>query len=235
MHRLCLALLGILAFSGAALASPGHGDDADSAQVERGALDLSLTYHRLTGGSDDGDNLLQVAATFGAGRQLRLGAQASFEQSAGGSRKAETVGFEALYALGQVGPIDLAVYGTFDLGIERPDSIEARFIAQHQNGPLDIRFNLIGTKNLAAGEKLELGYAVAADVQVMPRLQLGLHGFGEFGSLDDLLPNGGHAFGPVARYELGGPVQVNLSYLITVGAARQDTKGQLRLGLEIGL
>lgn len=235
MRCLCLALLGLTALPGTALASPGHGDDADSATTESGALALSVTYHRLSGGPDGGDDLLQTSATFGASGRLRLGMQASFETTVDGPRKAETVGVEALYALGKVGPVNLAIYGTYDVGIERSDSIEARIIAQHQSGPIDIRFNLIGTQSLSAGQPLEVGYAVAADVQVLPRLQLGFHGFGEFGSLDGLLPNGGHAFGPVAKFDLGGPVQVSLGYLFTIGAARQDTKGQLRLGLEIGL
>lgn len=235
MRCLWLALLGLIALPGAALASPGHGNDADSATVESGALDLGLTYHRLAGGPEGGDDLLQTSATFGASHRLRLGMQASFESTSSGPRKAETVGFDALYALGKVGPVDLAVYGTYDIGIGLPDSIEARIIAQHQSGPIDLRFNLVGNRNLAAGESFELGYALAVDVQVLPRLQLGLHGFGEFGSLDSQLPNGGHALGPVAKFDIGEPVKVSFGYLFTIGAARQDTYGQFRLGLEIGL
>lgn len=160
--------------------------------------------------------------------------QVSIERVSGGPRQGETIGAEALYSLGALGPVKLAIYGTYDIGINRPDTIEARLVAQHSSGPIDLRFNLIGNKQLAAAEPVNFSYALAADYRISPRLQLGVHGFGEFGSFNGLLPNDGHAYGPVASYDLGGSVVLTAGYLFTMGNARQDTRGQLRLGLEFG-
>ncbi len=197
-------------------------------------LGTSVIYDRLAGGPLDGLDLLQVGATYGLTNTIRIGAQASFEREPGGPRRADTAGAEVLVHLGQAGPFDVALYGTYDFGIDSPDSIETRIILQHSRGPFDLRINLIGAKNMAAGEKFELGYAVAADLQALPRLRLGVQGFGEFGTFDRLLPHGGHAFGPVAAYQVNDRINLRLGYLFTVGSARDDTKGQIRLGLEFG-
>lgn len=58
MRRFCLFLSGIVAFAEPAIASPGHGDDADSAEVEAGSANIGVTLHRLEGGPDNGDDLL---------------------------------------------------------------------------------------------------------------------------------------------------------------------------------
>lgn len=234
MHRLLMILTGILALPQAAHAAPGQGDDADSAIVEQGSVALGVAYHRLAGGPDDGQALLQTAATLGLSNRVRIGAQATFERIPGERLRASSIGIEALYALGRVGPVDIAIYGTYDLGIEGSDTVEGRLIAQHTSGPIDLRFNLVGAREMATGQRVELAYALAADLAVSPRVQLGIHGFGEFGSQNGLLPNGGHAMGPVASFALGGPARLRMGYLFTVGSARQDTSGQLRLGLEFG-
>lgn len=234
MRLIRILLLGLAALPTTALASPGRGDDADGATVESGAIDASLIYDRLSGGPQDGEDLLQIGATYGASERLRLGAQASFEREHGGSRRIDTIGAEALYNVGKAGPFKIAVYATYDIGIDSPDSVEGRVILEHGSGPLEFRFNLIAAKELASGEAVQLGYAVAADIEAMPRLRLGVQGFGEFGTFDRLLPHGGHALGPVASYELNDRVNLRLGYLFTLGKAREDTDGQLRLGLEFG-
>lgn len=234
MRLICSLLPPLAALPAQALASPGRGDDADGATVERGAIDSSLIYDRLTGGPQDGVDLLQIGATYGATDRLRLGMQASFEREPGSARRVDTVGAEALLNVGRVGPFDIAVYGTYDIGIDSPDTIEGRVILEHSKGPFALRINLIGTKDLGAGQSLELGYAIAADIEAAPRLRLGVQGFGEFGTFDRLLPHGGHAFGPVATYRLNEGINLRCGYLFTIGKARDDADGQLRLGLEFG-
>lgn len=235
MPRKMTLLVGLLLFSSKAGATPGRGDDADSAIVNAGSFDLSIMYDRLHGGPSGGEDVLQAGITHGLSDRLRIGAQASFAHEPGAARYAETAGAEALLSLGKIAGIDAAVYGTYDFGIDRPDAIEARLILQHVRGPIDLRFNLIGAKDLAPGETFKLGYAFGADYQLDHRWTLGLRGFGEFGSFDRLLPHGGHAAGPSFAYAISPAVNLRAGYLFTMGNARADADGQFRIGLEFGL
>ena len=229
-----LAILLVLTTS-PALATPGRGDDADGATVECGSIDAALFYDRLDSGPAGGEDLLQIGITHGLSDRVRIGGQASFARQPGTSRKVETVGAEVLFALGKLGPIDSAFYATYDIGIDAPDAVETRFILEHDRGRMNLRFNLIATRELASGESVELGYAFSGDYQVLPKWRLGLQGFGEFGSFDRLLPHGGHALGPIIGYEIEPSINLRAGYLFTLGNARDDTKGQFRIGLEFGL
>jgi hypothetical protein len=178
---------------------------------------------------------LQLGISHGANDRLRIGIQTSFEREAGGVRRAESIGIDATLSLGNAGPFRMAVFGAYDIGIGEPDSVEGRLILQHSNGPFEARLNLIGVKDLSAGASLELGYAASIEFEAAPRLRLGLQGFGELGTFNRLLPHGGHAFGPSVGYDLGPGIELEAGYLFTVGKAREDTKGQVRIGLEFAL
>lgn len=227
-------LIGLLALPGPALASPGRGDNADGATVERGAIDTSLVYDRFAGGPLGGEDLLQIGATVGATERLRLGGQVSLAREPGGSRQVETVGAEALYHLGKAGPFEVAVFATYDIGLNSADTLEGRLILEHGSGPYSLRLNLIGSRELASGQSLQFGYALAADFEAAPGITLGLHGFGEFGSFNGLLPHGGHALGPTVSLAVREGIDLRFGYLFALGNARQDAAGQMRLGLEFG-
>lgn len=86
-----------------------------------------------------------------------------------------------------------------------------------------------------SGAKVELGYAASADFEVADELRLGVQAFGEAGSFDHILPRAEHFLGPVVKYEiegLGSEVQLEAGYLFALGKARDDTSGQLRIGIE---
>jgi hypothetical protein len=226
----------IFALPSPALAAPGLGMEVYAAEVEAGEAEAEVHYAALTGGPDDGEDVLKFEAAWSASDRLRIGVTSEFEKEPGLPRKAEALGFEAIYELGKIGPVTVAAYGEYEVMLNGPDKIETKLLLQHRSGPVDLRFNLIGEKSLQSGEKFELEYALQADIEVADEFRLGVQAFGELGTFDRLFPNTEHFVGPIASLEiegLGPELELQTGYLFALGTARQDTKGQFRLSLEL--
>lgn len=224
--------LAALAFASPALAAPGMGNEVLGTEVSPGEIETELRYDRLAGGAEDGEDVVQLEASYAASGRLRLAIQAEFEREAGQSRQADSLGIQALYVLGRLGGVDVAVYGQYEIGFDRTDSIEAKLVFQHRPGPADLRLNLIAEKPLSTGAPVELSYAVLADSEISPNLRLGAQAFGELGTFRRLFERGGHFAGPVARLRLeSSGLELEASYLVALGSARDDTKGQVRIAL----
>lgn len=235
MNKLLIATVLAAAMPTAAHAAPGMATEVYGANVEAGKIEVESRYDRLSGGPDSGEDVFKLEAAWGVNDRLRLGLLGEFEREPGDPRKLEEVGIEAIYRLGSVGPVDVAVYGEYAIGINGPDAVETKLLLQHRSGPVDIRFNLIGEKKLKSGEKLELEYAFSADTAVAGEFRLGVQGFGELGTFDKLLPRAEHFVGPVAKVEiegLGPEAEIEIGYLFALGKARDDTDGRLRVALE---
>ena len=237
MKRLVLSGV-VLAFTVAApaRAAPGLGEEVYGAQVQKGLTELELRAGRLGGGSADGEDAVVIEAAHGVTDRLRLSVLGEFEREPGGRHEAEAVGLEAIYQLTRGSPVEVAVYGEYEIGLDgRSDGIESKLLLQYANWPWDVRFNLIAEKPLVHSAKVELGYAALASRHVAGPLSLGVEAFGEAGTFDRLFPREEHFVGPVARFEFEAPsheVELELGYLFALGEARDETDGQLRLVLE---
>lgn len=223
------------ALPSAAWADPGMGNEVYGATVDAGKIEIETRYDRLSGGADNGEDVFQLEASYGISRRFSLGLQAEFEREPGDIRRAEELGIEAIWALGRVGGLDVALYGEYEIGFTGPDAIETKLIIQRRKGPFDLRLNLIAEKKLVASEKVELGYAASVDYEVFDEVRLGVQAFGDAGTFERLAPRAKHFVGPVAKFEieaLGPEFEIEAGYLFALGAARDDTKGQLRIGLE---
>lgn len=230
-----IALLGLgILLPTTAQAAPGLGTEIYGATVDAGQFEAEARYDALAGGPDDGEDVLKLEAAYGVNKRLRLALLGEFEREAGGPRKAEELGVEAIYALGKVGGVNVAVYGEYALGLNGPDKAETKLLLERRQGPFDLRVNLIAEKALKAGEKVELSYAVQADVAAVGDLRLGVQAFGDLGTFDHFAPRAEHFVGPAARFEiegLGPELEVQTGYLFALGKARTDTRGQFRLSL----
>lgn len=234
---IALALAGLTAMlPTAALAGPGLGSEVYGATVTSGEFEVETRFDTLAGGPDDGENVLKLEAAYGVSDRLRLGIQSEFEREPGLPRKAEELGIEAIYTLGKVGGVDVALYGEYAIGLDGADKLETKLLLQHRSGPLDLRFNLIAEKPLVKGARVELSYAAQADTAVADDIRLGVQAFGDLGTFNHLLPRAEHFIGPVARIEiegLGPELGLQVGYLFAIGKARDDTKGQFRFALEL--
>ncbi|MCW1381691.1 hypothetical protein OLX02_02525 [Novosphingobium sp. KCTC 2891] len=239
MKKVVLAALAACTLPCAAHAAPGMGDEVYGATTEKGEVELEARYGALAGGADDGEDALKLEAAYSPTDRLRLGAQLELEREPSGPRKAEAASFEAIYTLGRVAGIDVALYGEYEVGLLRdtPDAVEGKILLQRKAGPLDARLNLIFQKHLATGQKVEVGYAASADYAVAgDELRVGVAAFGDLGSFHRFLPSAEHFVGPIVKTEiegLGPEIGIEAGYLFAVDKARDDTKGQFRLMVEM--
>ncbi|WP_427968195.1 hypothetical protein [Altererythrobacter sp.] len=218
------------------LAAPGLGNEVYGPTVEKGETEIETRWDRLVGGVDDGEDVLQLEVKHGVTDRLMLALNAEFEKEPGESREFEALGIEAVYELGNLGGVDFGLYGEYEIVFEGADKIETKLLAGQRRGPWEWRLNLIAEKELEGGEPVEFEYAASADVEALGEIRIGAQAFGELGTTRDFLPHAGHFLGPVARAEiegLGPEIELELGYLFALGAAKDDTDGQLRLGLEI--
>lgn len=238
MKRWKLAAMAALCLPSAqAWAAPGMGQEVYGATVDKGEFEVESRYDRLAGGPDDGEDVIKLEAAYGAASNLRLGITTELEREVGEHRRAEEIGLEAIYALGNAGGLDFAVYGEYAIGLNgHSDAVEAKLLVQHRKGPFDARLNLIAEKELEHGAKIEFGYAASADYEVLDEIRVGAQAFGELGTANRLFPHAEHFIGPVVKAEiegLGPEIELQAGYLFALGKAKEDTDGQLRFALEL--
>ncbi|MFO1256475.1 MAG: hypothetical protein U1E37_12530 [Sphingomonadaceae bacterium] len=218
-----------------ARAAPGSGQEVYPATIDPGEIEAGMRYDTLRGGSDAGEDVIQLELSHGFSSSFWAGLNAEFGREPGLPREAETLGFEAVYRVGRIAGIDVAVYGEYALGLAgHSDAVEAKLLLERRKGPVDLRFNLIGEKTLVSGEKVELTYAASATYGA-GEAKFGVEAFGDLGTFDHLLPRAEHYLGPVATFgidRLGPEMQLSAGYLFALGATRESAAGQLRLAVE---
>ena len=213
-------------------AAPGMGSEVYGATVEKGEVEIEARYGALDGDPEDGEDVLKIEAAYAPTEKLRLAVIGELEKEPHEDREFESVGLEAIYELGKVGPVAFAAYGEYEIVFDGPDKVETKLLMQHKNGPLDLRLNLIAEKELASGEDVELEYAASADVETFGEIRLGVQAYGELGSFKHFMPHAEHFIGPVAKFEiegLGPELEIEAGYLFPVGEAADETDGQFRL------
>lgn len=231
-------IAGALAAATPALAAPGLGEEVYGATVEPKEIELEIRSGILAGGADAGENNFRLEAGYGVNGHLRVATVLEFEKEPGQSRKAEALGFEAVYNVARIGGIDVALYGEYEFGFLGPDAVETKLLLERRTRLWDLRFNLIAEKPLDSTAPTEFGYATSADVSVTDNVRLGVTAFGELGTVHHFAPYAEHFVGPTAKFKfpLGDHrLKVETGYLFAVGKAREDTDGQFRLNLELEL
>lgn len=232
----CLLAALTAALPTAAIAAPGLGSEVYGATIEAGKAEAEVRYDALGGGADDGEDALTLEAAYGVNKRLRIGGRVELEREPDDRRKVEAVGLEAIYTLGRVGGIDVALYGEYEIVPEGADAFEGKLLLERRAGPFDARLNLIAEKHLGRSHKVELSYAASADYTVAGDWRLGVAAFGDMGNFDDFMPHSEHFVGPVVKTEiegLGPEIGVEAGYLFALDKARQDAKGQFRFALEV--
>ena len=176
--------------------------------------------------------MLKLEAAYGVTQSLRPAVVGEFEKDPGEKRRAEAVSLEAIYALGKLGGIDVALYSEYEIAFHGADKFEGKLLLQRRTGPWDFRLNLIAEKPFDSGAPVELAYAASADVETFGEVRLGVQAYGELGTFKDFLPHAEHFIGPVLKFEiegLGPEIEMEAGYLFPVSEARDATDGQLRL------
>lgn len=240
MKSFSIAAGAVLALGGSALhAAPGLDEKVYGATVETGVSEVEVRYGRLVGGVAAGEDATVVELSHGFSDRLYAGVLFGFEREPGSSRQFQAVGAEGIVTLGHINAIDtdVAIYGEYEAERHGADNLETKLLLQHRRGTFDGRLNLIAEKQLEGGSPVEFGYGASADWKLIGDLRGGVEAFGELGSTRHLFPRAGHFVGPILKTELEhlparGELGIEAGYLVAVGAARDEARGQARLLLE---
>lgn len=234
--RLTIAAAVMLAVATPAAATPGVGDPIYGATVKKGFGEIEARYGRLVGGSANSDDGLVIEGEYGVSKRLSLAVLVETGRLAGGGRTVDAVAVEAVRTLGRFAPLklDTAVYVELKHGFHgEPDVVEVKGLFEHSAGRLDARLNLIAEKPFRAAP-VEFGYAASVDWAVIgDEFKLGAAAFGDLGNSTRFGGRQEHFVGPDAKIEIEhvgpGELEIETGYLFAVGAARDTTRGQVRL------
>lgn len=237
MKRLALAIS--LSTVTAAHAAPGVGEKVYGATIEAGQTELEARYGRLTGGAADGEDGLVLELSHAPSDKLYVALLGEFEREPPARRRLEALGVEVITPLARIDALqlDIALYGEFEAVRGGADKVESKLLLQHHKGPFDSRLNLTFQKALRETERVKVSYAASADWAAIGEFRLGAAAFGNLGDFRDFAPRAEHYLGPIIKTEIEpgkgkSALEIEAGYLFALGAARDETKGQLRLLLE---
>ena len=219
-------------------AAPGLDEVVYGATVEAGKTEIETRYGRLTGGAADGTYAFVLEVAHGFSRHFYGAALATFEQVPDSGRRLQTLAVEGIVPLGRIKGlgVDTAVYVEAAHGLHGPDNLETKLLLERRKGPFDARLNLIAERALTSGAPVEFSYGTSADYAVGDDISLGAEAFGDLGTSDRFTTRGEHFIGPAVKVGLDhvgpGELELRAGYLFAVDRSRDDTKGQLRFGME---
>ena len=219
-------------------AAPGIDDVVYGATIETGKTEIETRYGRLVGGDANGSDAFVIEVARGFSSHFYGAGLATFEREPGSSRKLETLGLEGIFTLGRIKDlgVDAAIYVEGEHGIHGPDNFETKLLLERRKGPFDVRLNLIAERALVSGAPVEFGYAASADHEIADDFSVGAEAFGDLGTSDKIGIKSEHFVGPAVKLGLDhagpGELELRAGYLFAVGRSREETKGQLRFGVE---
>ena len=226
------------------MAEPGLSNKVYSPYVKKGVTEVELRAGRLNGGPLDGEQAAVVEFEHGVSDRLSLAVLAEFEQHAGEAKKLDALAVEGVAYLGQIPGlgIDVGGYLEYEQRIHNESGVaEAKLLLAKRSGAFEGLMNLIVQRPLSdrPGEHdTEFGYAAQATWDVGHSLRLGGQAFGDLGTDHTFGGRQAHYLGPVAQWEVrpawlkGGELAFEGAYLLPVGTAGDDTKGQVRFVIE---
>lgn len=228
----------LLTVPSAAYAAPGLDEVVYGATVEPGKSEIEARYGRLTGGVADGDDAFVLEAAHGFSSRFYGAALAIFEREPGSRRRLEALAVEGIFTLGRIKGlgVDAAVYGEVEHNIHGPDNLETKLLLEKRKGSFDSRLNLIAERAITSGAPIEFRYAASTDYEVADDISVGAEAFGDLGTSHKITTRSEHFIGPAVKVGLDhagpGELELRAGYLFATGRARDETKGQLRFGLE---
>ena len=225
-----------------ARAEPGLANQVYSPYVKKGVTELEFRGGRLNGGALDGESAGIAELERGISDRVSLAVVAEFEHHAGGETKLDALGLEGKLYLGQIPGlgIDVGGYVEYEQRLNNESGVaEVKLLLAKQAGPFEGVMNLIARRPLTdkPGEDLAtFGYAAQLTRGAGHGTRLGLQAFGDLGNEQKLGGRQSHYLGPMIRWEGrlgGGPSELELevAYLLPLGAARRETDGQVRMSL----
>ncbi len=244
MKRLLIPLLlaAILEATGAA-ADPRLDEKVYTPYVQNGVAELEVYGARQNGGPTGGDATTVIEGEYGLNDRVSLSLVGAVARSGGEGSRLTSLGVEGVAYIGQIPRlgVDTGVYVEYKQGLNgEANVLEGKLLFAKVAGRFQGLLNLIVERPFSPRDEAygAYGYAASATWRTFGPLRLGAEAFGDLGGDHAFLGRQGAYVGPQALWE-GRPyglpfeIGVDAGWLFPVGTARQETRSQLRLGLEL--
>jgi hypothetical protein len=238
-HLFVTALACAIVAPSIAAAEPGLADEVYSPTVTKGQTELELRGGILDGGAADGEWQIKSEASHAFTDWWRPALVAEWERE-GGDTEFTAFAIENVFDFTATRdwPVHFGAYVEYESAQDGPDAAELKLLMEHTSGPIGLRLNLIGEREIGSGadNTWEFGYAAQVSYALSDDIALGLQGFGDTGTDDDFgnLDQQAHYWGPFAEFEIGdigdSELEMQVGYLAGFGESEAD--GQLRVKLE---
>ena len=227
----------------ATYAAPLLGDDVTDPVVEAGMATSFVQLGRLTGGPSDGEMVIEASAERALSSHLLVGVGLEVGAEPGAAARLEAFNIEAQVYFGRIPglEVDVGVVGEY-LQSVRSDAgaAEVGLLLGRDFGPVRGRFNFVAEQPFTDGDgegAMMYSYSAQATVAVAGGLALGLQAYGDLGDNRDFGAHKGHYVGPMIVWEAERPTTTSFSveaaWLAPLGAARDESDGELRLMVEL--
>jgi len=227
-----------------AQAEPGVAGEVYGPSVHQGETELEARFGYLTGGEADGEWAFIGEAAYGVTDWWRPAILFEAEREPGDDAEIEAIAFENVFDLvpTREWPVHFGLYAEYEANLHSgPDKAEFKLIAEHEEGSLRTRVNLITERELGddASDDWEFGYAAQVLYETEHDFALGLEAYGDVGDSDDFgdLSDHSHYVGPVLEFAPfesdDGEMEVMVGYLFGVGDAEADGLFKLTIEWEI--
>lgn len=225
-------------------AEPGLAAEVYGPAVHEGEGEIAVRGGVLDGGDADGEWQTKVEAAYAFTDFWRPGIVGEWEHE-GGETEFTAVAIENVFDFTGTRdwPVHFGAYVEYEVNTQDgPDGLELKLLMQRERGPLNLTLNLIGEREMGGGssDTWEFGYAAEAGYAFNEDFTLGIQGFGDAGTDDDLGQLGDHAhyWGPFAQFELAhvgaGEVELQLGYLVGTGDTEADGQFRFKVEYEFG-
>ena len=161
----------------------------------------------------------------------------------GTTTRLEAFNVEAQVYLGRIPGlgVDVGLVGEYVQPIHNvAGAAEVSLLLGRNFGPVRARFNLVAEQPLTDRDDegaMAFAYSAQAALPLRGGLELGLQAYGDLGDNHDFGAHNGHYVGPMIAWEAELPGETAFSFeaawLAAVGAARDESNGELRLLLEL--
>lgn len=242
MSRLAVLAVALSIGSPAAWAQRTPALEISSPSVSSGHTEAEIRSGIFNGGEEGGEWGLALEASHAVTDWWQPAILFDVEKEGDEGARLGAIGIESIFdfTATRTWPVHFGAYVEYEFSTrdDEPDNLELKLLMEREAGPLDLRLNLIGVRELGsqADDDWRLGYAAHILWSVSEEIAIGLEGLGDAGTSDDFGQLGDHAhyWGPTLQIEAFDTGKQELEFRVgyLAGIGEPEAEGLFRLSAE---
>ena len=238
-----LAATAVLALTAGAPAhaAPALGDVVETPNIEDGETALEVSGGSALGKTTDDRSNQIVELEHGFNARVSGSLVAEFGQAPHESPRVNSLGVEAIVNLGTIPVLDIdtGLYIEYAQGLHGNSGVgEFRALLAKRTDRFEARLNLVAEHPFSSRDSATAySYLASADWVLGRNAQAGFEAIGELGLGDSWGGRREHYVGPEVKYVINGVplvgIKLQAAYLVAVGDAPGQSRGQARVGIEL--